>query len=365
MDTRDHIENYDKQAVPLKNEDGRTPGGARRPDLNPTGFVQPNTVTPEDIARSNRIAQGGAVQPQAPGAHDGLRKDSATGHLIGIEQAPFASHPDVGADYPRWVTPHASHVVMHSNSGNARTETGDIETEERISSIGKNNDNKSDGLKSEGDSLFVPRGSVVSVPGFEHHVRRQDGAIQVLVRNEEEEKRVMGESSDDQQETEEQDPTERLIAEQSYENERRAQEDEARDKRVAEIIKERRQQEIERAEKELEDKRQSIDDLKSDRRTAGSEGPRGSFERSRSLQDYPHQAQSQLGGEFTKSQEQLERDRQAVGPEKSTADTHDRSGPQMGGRSEADQKIGTEDWTTRSGPVQARPDKPFGNQGQK
>lgn len=69
---------------------------------------------------------------------DGFMRDKKTNHMIGVQQAPPAHHPDEGAEYPKWVTPHPGHV------------------------------------KGTGDSL--------STPLFpQHHVNRVSGDVTVLV----------------------------------------------------------------------------------------------------------------------------------------------------------------------------------------
>ena len=339
----DRIDSPVPQPPPLKKDDGRTPGGARRPDLNPTGFVHPEVV--EEY--NQEIVE--APQDRQYGAHDGLRKDSVTGHLIGIEQAPYASHPEVGSDYPKWVTPHASHVSLATTEAGGAHETGDFDTENEIAN---RKAEKSNNLKAENDQLIVPRGSVVSVPGFEHHVRRHDGALMVLVHDEDEEKRAMGEQS--QTETAEDDVSaaERYQAERAYDRELAEKHREERDKRISEIIVERRKAALDEEQKELEARRERLDNP--NRSTAGNEPPRSAMFESQRNQNHG----------YTAPQEELEAQRRDVGLEKSTADTHDRSGPGMSGHSEADAKVGPEDWTTRQGPVQVRPDKPYGNQGQ-
>jgi hypothetical protein len=77
----------------------------------------------------------------------GFARHKETGHLIGIEGAPAEKHPDVGGGFPRWVVPHADHVV--------REQRGDIEH--------------------------------ISTPHFtQHHVRRHDGEVTVLAHTPEE-----------------------------------------------------------------------------------------------------------------------------------------------------------------------------------
>ena len=51
----------------------------------------------------------------------GFQRHKDTGHLIGIEGAPPAQHPDAGSEFPKWVMPHASHVVMHPIHGHVTT----------------------------------------------------------------------------------------------------------------------------------------------------------------------------------------------------------------------------------------------------
>lgn len=41
-------------------------------------------------------------------------RDPDTGHMVGIEQKPHVSAP--GAEWPKWVTPHASHIVTFGDS---------------------------------------------------------------------------------------------------------------------------------------------------------------------------------------------------------------------------------------------------------
>lgn len=40
----------------------------------------------------------------------GFARDKRTHHLLGIEEAPPPRHPNEGAEYPKWVTPHRGHV---------------------------------------------------------------------------------------------------------------------------------------------------------------------------------------------------------------------------------------------------------------
>jgi hypothetical protein len=305
---------------PLVKPDGRTPGGARRPDLNPTGFVHPDVVSDY-----NKEIIEGVKNP--PGAHDGLLKDGSTGHLIGIEQQPFAAHPDVGAEYPKWIVPHdESHVSINRNLGEVR-ETGDWETEKDIEqrSSAEKNPGKSE-LKKDGDNLTVPRGAVVGVPGFTHHVRRHDGALMVLVHDEAEEKRAMGEHADTKA-ADSVSASERWEAESAYHEELQAKHRETSDKRIAEIVVERREAKIKQREKELEDERKSLDAVKSGK-TSGTE---------------PHRSEMFEVQAATKYQASVEHPVAAQ---------------------EADAKIGPEDWTTRQGPVDVHPDKSVGNQGQ-
>lgn len=187
-------------------------------------------------------------------ATSGLLRDPATNHLVGIEQAPYVPHARVGDEYPKWITPHESQVHIAHPTG-YRQERGDFETEEALD---ETNDTKDAGLETKDDNLIVPRGAVVSVPGFEHHVRRHDRAISVLVHNEDEEKRALGEYQ-------EAEPavhvplSERLEAERIYQSERGSEESEKREARIAEIINERRKANLELAEKELEAKRQQAE----------------------------------------------------------------------------------------------------------
>ncbi len=80
-------------------------------------------------------------------------RDGDTGHLVGIEQRPYAA--TVRQDWPKWVVPHESQIV--------RT--------------------KAEGMPDQ-----------VSTPGFaDFHVNRADGVVTVLVANEAEEQRAAGE----------------------------------------------------------------------------------------------------------------------------------------------------------------------------
>lgn len=40
----------------------------------------------------------------------GFARDKTTGHMLGIEPAPPPRHPDEGAEFPKWVSPHPGHV---------------------------------------------------------------------------------------------------------------------------------------------------------------------------------------------------------------------------------------------------------------
>lgn len=185
-----------------------------------------------------------------PTAHDGLLRDDVTGHLVGIEQVPVVPHPEVGAEYPRWVTPHASHVSIRKTDAELARE-GDKPTEKTE-------------LKQDGDNLIVPRDSVVSVPGFEHHIRRHDGSIMVLVHDKDEEARVMGEHSDDHKVVAAADASEVAEAERIYEHEMAIIKANHREQRLVEIIKERREAAVVKAEKDLEEQRKQVEALKNE-----------------------------------------------------------------------------------------------------
>jgi hypothetical protein len=74
----------------------------------------------------------------------GFQRHKETGHLIGIEGAPLAAHPHAGDEFPKWVKPHSNHI------------------------------------ETQGERSVTPR-----FP--EHHVRRHDGEVSVLVHTPEEE----------------------------------------------------------------------------------------------------------------------------------------------------------------------------------
>lgn len=79
----------------------------------------------------------------------GFQRHKETGHLIGIEGAPPEKHPEAGSEYPKWVKPHHHHVHRHKLEGG---------------------------------------GEHVSTPHFtQHHVRRDNGEVTVLVHTPEEE----------------------------------------------------------------------------------------------------------------------------------------------------------------------------------
>lgn len=85
---------------------------------------------------------------------DGFQRHKTSGHLIGIEEAPPVKHPEDGAEWPKWVVPHESHVV--------RQKRGDVEH--------------------------------ISTPHFQHHhVNRADGVVTVLAHDAEEEAKAMAE----------------------------------------------------------------------------------------------------------------------------------------------------------------------------
>lgn len=85
--------------------------------------------------------------------HTGFAKDKDTGHIVGLEQKPHVSPQ--GVEWPKWVKPHDSHIVRQKTEG------------------------------------FPDH---VSTPGWENsHVNRADGAVTVLVANEDEEKLATGE----------------------------------------------------------------------------------------------------------------------------------------------------------------------------
>jgi hypothetical protein len=183
----------------------------------------------------------------------GLQRHPESGHLIGIEQQPYAVNPRRGDYYPRWITPHRSHVVFGHQVG-ARQEKGDFETENEIA--GMDQSKPADDLKSDGDNLIVPRGAVVSVPNFQHHVRRHDGAIFVLVNSEADEDRAAAERQEEAAPVAYVTPVERQAAERIYAGEHGAKEASHREQRIAEIINEQRQRNIEAAERDLEAQRQ-------------------------------------------------------------------------------------------------------------
>lgn len=82
-----------------------------------------------------------------------------TGHVIGLEQAPHPVLADRNTEWPKWVTPSESHVV--------RVKVAEDQPE------------------------------IISVPGWEYyHVNRTDGAVTVLVNNEDEEKLALGEKAE-------------------------------------------------------------------------------------------------------------------------------------------------------------------------
>src|SRR6185437_10080481 len=140
-------------------------------------------VTSGDVFRprteQQRLADAQvAANAVLPTAGSGLMRDPVHGHLIGVEQQPLVSPSPPHDEYPRWITPHESQVVVAAPTEAAQTDEHKAEAAK---------------LKKDGDSLIVPRGAVVSVPGFQHHVSRHNGAIQVLVHNENEEKLAMGE----------------------------------------------------------------------------------------------------------------------------------------------------------------------------
>lgn len=84
----------------------------------------------------------------------GFAKHAETGHLIGIEQAPAARvHRDI--EWPKWIVPHESHIIRKKVDG-------------------------------------AP--DAVSTPAWSQcHVNRVDGAVTVLVANEDEEKAATSE----------------------------------------------------------------------------------------------------------------------------------------------------------------------------
>ena len=189
-------------------------------------------------------------QPETPlGAHDGLMRDAETGRLVGIEQVPAIPHPELGAEYPRWVTPHESHVSIR------QPDSEEVEGEKKA---------EKSKLKKDGDSLIVPRDSVVSVPGFEHHVRRHDGAITVLVHDKDEEGRAMGEHSDDHKDVMPVDASEKAEAERIYEREMAIIKAEHREQRLVQIIKERREAAVVQAEKDLEEQKNQVEAMKNE-----------------------------------------------------------------------------------------------------
>ncbi len=53
-----------------------------------------------------------AFEPEQHELHpSGFMIDKEDGHPLGIVQAPIAKHPDNGADYPKWVKAHESHLI--------------------------------------------------------------------------------------------------------------------------------------------------------------------------------------------------------------------------------------------------------------
>ena len=53
-----------------------------------------------------------AFDPEQHELHpSGFMVDKEDGHPLGIVQAPIAKHPDNGADYPKWVKAHESHLI--------------------------------------------------------------------------------------------------------------------------------------------------------------------------------------------------------------------------------------------------------------
>lgn len=78
----------------------------------------------------------------------GFARHKETGHLIGIEPRPPEKHPDEGSEFPKWVTPHHSHV--HRS----------------------------------------PRG-VISTPGFLQHHETRDGEVHVVVHDADDEARAL------------------------------------------------------------------------------------------------------------------------------------------------------------------------------
>ena len=174
-----------------RTEDQRVRDGAS-PETHPYSSGDPFHPRTE----RERVADAERLTPVEYGTTGALLRDPETQHLVGIEQRPYVPQEQAGAEYPRWVTPHESQVKIANPTG-YRQERGDFETENEIDrSDNANRDAKDSKLESKDGSLIVPRGAVVSVPGFEHHVRRHDGAIMVLVHNEDEEKRAMGEYKD-------------------------------------------------------------------------------------------------------------------------------------------------------------------------
>lgn len=210
----------------------------------------------ERVLEAERFGNADEISPIG-----GLMRNPETGHLVGIEPAPYVPLANAGDEYPRWITPHASHVVFAHPSG-YRPEEGDFETEKEIDGMEpKAPETK---LNEKDGNLLVPRGSVVSVPNFQHSIRRHDGAISVLVNNEEEEKLAQGERSDDA-------PAatglvfsaaERRDAERIYWQEQNAKQAEGKEERLAEIINDRRKQALDDAERALDARRQQLAEVK-------------------------------------------------------------------------------------------------------
>lgn len=45
----------------------------------------------------------------------GFARHKDTGHLLGIEEQPPKRHPNEGAAFPKWVTPHPNHITRQGD----------------------------------------------------------------------------------------------------------------------------------------------------------------------------------------------------------------------------------------------------------
>ena len=78
----------------------------------------------------------------------GFQRHAETHHLVGIEQAPPAKHPDHGSEFPKWVKLNLRQIHRDANGH-------------------------------------------VSTPGYEKHFVRRDGVVEVLVHDAAEEARAI------------------------------------------------------------------------------------------------------------------------------------------------------------------------------